>query len=343
MSSAAQPNSRVSSTVSEQRDTAYDQLAAAWQRQVDRIEEALSTGWQEHIRRVFEERFDELSARVENEFRSEVGERVAAEVAAMAPQIRERARRDAAEDLNRAVRRLAEYESEAQWAASLLDSVAAFCSRAVLLTPSGEKLKVLRARGSDQGAPATDLEIPFADAPAVAAVVKSREAAVVLTAAREISAPLAAFFEAAGTSNCAVVPVPGGKDCAAVLVAAGAPLEVNGLEAIAVVAGNTLERRLPEPVVVIEPTEVQLRAQRFARVRAAEIRLYKAQAVLDGRAHRNLYAELKDEIDSARAAYRRDFLRESPSIPDYLHQELLRTLANEEVAALGEDYPGPLA
>ena len=262
----------------------------------------------------------------------------------LSPQIRERARRDAAEDLNRAVRRLAEYGSEGQWSASVLDSVAGFCSRAVLLTVEGEKLKVLRVRGAEQdGGPAAGFEIPFGEAPAVVAVVNSREASVILTAAREISAPLAAFFEGLSTSNCAVVPVPGGKECAAVLVAAGEPMEVNGLEAIAVVAGSALERRQPEPVIVIELTEAQLRAQRFARVRAAEIRLYKAQAVLDGRAHKNLYAELKDEIDSARAAYRRDFLRESPSIPDYLHQELLRTLANEEVSALGEDYPGPLA
>jgi hypothetical protein len=343
MSSAAQPNSRVSSTISEQRDTAYDQLAATWQRQLDRIEEALSTGWQEHIRRVFDERFDELTARVERDFQAELVERVAAEVAAASPQIRERVKREAAEDLNRAVRRLAEFESEGQWAAAVLDSIAGFCSRAVLLTVAGEKLKVVRVRGPEQGAPAAGLEVAFSDAPAVASVVNSREASVTLTAEREISSPLAAFFEAGGMSNCAVVPVPGGKRCAAVLIAAGEPMEVNGLEAIAAVAGSALERRAPEPVVAIEQTEAQLRAERFARVRAAEIRLYKAQAVLDGRAHKNLYAELKEEIDSARAAYRRDYLRESPTLPDYLHQELLRTLANDEVAALGEDYPGPLA
>jgi hypothetical protein len=92
-----------------------------------------------------------------------------------------------------------------------------------------------------------------------------------------------------------------------------------------------------------EEEKLHLRAQRFARVRAAEIRLYKSHAVQDGRARKKLYSELKDEIDSARAAYGREYLHTSASMPDYLHLELVRTLANEEVAALGEEYPGPLA
>jgi hypothetical protein len=107
-------------------------------------------------------------------------------------------------------------------------------------------------------------------------------------------------------------------------------------------------RRPPEetaigPNLSMEQEELHLRAQRFARVRAAEIRLYKSQAVRDGRARKKLYSELKEEIDSARAAYGREYLHASASMPDYLHLELVRTLANEEVAALGEEYPGPLA
>ena len=92
-----------------------------------------------------------------------------------------------------------------------------------------------------------------------------------------------------------------------------------------------------------EASATRLRAQSFARVRAAEIRLYKSQAVLDGRARKAVYAELKEEIDSARAAYEREFLHASVAMPDYLHMELVRTLADDEPAALGEGYPGPLA
>jgi hypothetical protein len=102
------------------------------------------------------------------------------------------------------------------------------------------------------------------------------------------------------------------------------------------------ERHAPAPEMPQKEEEAHLRAQRFARVRAAEILLYKSQAVRDGRAQKKLYSELKEEIDSARAAFERDYLRASDSMPDYLHSELLRTLANEEVSLLGEEYPGPL-
>ena len=89
--------------------------------------------------------------------------------------------------------------------------------------------------------------------------------------------------------------------------------------------------------------DVHQRAQRFARVQVAEIRLYKSENVKTGRAGRNLYASLKTEIDAAREAYHNDFLAASPSMVDYLHSELVRTLANDDAELLGPDYPGPLA
>ena len=61
--SAPEP-SRVASTLSEQREAVREQLAAAWQLHVSRIEEQLNSGWREHIERVFEERFADLAARL---------------------------------------------------------------------------------------------------------------------------------------------------------------------------------------------------------------------------------------------------------------------------------------
>jgi hypothetical protein len=132
---------------------------------------------------------------------------------------------------------------------------------------------------------------------------------------------------------------------AAILVAAGEPIETDGLEAMATLAGAALERRgRPDPLPEGAGDEALfLRAQRFARVRVAEIRLAKSREVVEGRAAKRLYALLKEEIDTARVAYAREFLQASPFMPDYLHAELIRTLANEDIAALGEDYPGPLA
>jgi hypothetical protein len=104
-----------------------------------------------------------------------------------------------------------------------------------------------------------------------------------------------------------------------------------------------LERRLTAGPPPKEQEDLHLCAQRFARVRVAEMRLYKSQAVVRGRAAGHLYAELKEEIDSARDVFERDYLSRSASLPDYLHLELVGTLAHNDAGSLGEEYPGPLA
>lgn len=88
--------------------------------------------------------------------------------------------------------------------------------------------------------------------------------------------------------------------------------------------------------------ELHLRAQRFARVRVAEMRLYHSPAVEAGRIQRSLYAGLRTEIDVARRDFRDRFFDSCPSMVDYLHVELMRTLALDDDALLGPEYPGPM-
>lgn len=88
--------------------------------------------------------------------------------------------------------------------------------------------------------------------------------------------------------------------------------------------------------------EKSLRAQRFARVRVAEIQLYHSAAMKSGRAGRDVYAALKEQMDAARDAYRENFLTPTNGTADYLHTEFVRTLANDDAALLGPGYPGPL-
>ena len=83
-------------------------------------------------------------------------------------------------------------------------------------------------------------------------------------------------------------------------------------------------------------------AQRFAKVKIAEIQLYQGAAVKSGRAARDLYGSLKPHIDSARKAFEERFLTNGNRTADYLHSELLRVLANDDATLLGPDYPGPL-
>jgi hypothetical protein len=86
-----------------------------------------------------------------------------------------------------------------------------------------------------------------------------------------------------------------------------------------------------------------LTAQRFARVKVAEIQLYQSPAVKAGRVSRDLYGSLRPEIDAARDAFRERFLTPGNGTGDYLHAELVRELANEDATLLGPGYPGPMA
>jgi hypothetical protein len=88
--------------------------------------------------------------------------------------------------------------------------------------------------------------------------------------------------------------------------------------------------------------QTHLRAQRFARVQAADLRLHEGDAVQRGRTRKKLYSVLRDRIDPARETFRREFFANCPSMVDYLHLELVRTLANDDADALGKEYPGPL-
>jgi hypothetical protein len=94
------------------------------------------------------------------------------------------------------------------------------------------------------------------------------------------------------------------------------------------------------PPVTLE--EKDLRAQRFARVRVAEIQLYHAAQMKSGRAAADVYRALKSHMDAARDAYRDKFLTPVNGTADYLHAEFVRTLANNDAALLGPEYPGPL-
>ena len=61
-----------------------------------------------------------------------------------------------------------------------------------------------------------------------------------------------------------------------------------------------------------------------------------------GRDSRNLFLALHKEIEAAREQYRSEFCS-TPTMIDYFHVELVRTLANDDASMLGPDYPGPLA
>jgi hypothetical protein len=91
-----------------------------------------------------------------------------------------------------------------------------------------------------------------------------------------------------------------------------------------------------------EDQKLHLQAQRMARVRVAEMRLYQPNELRSGVETSNIYGCLQDAIDTARTQFLQNFLSKSPTMVDYLHLEIMRTLAHEDDRLLGHSYPGPM-
>ena len=335
------------------RETAREQLAAAWQIEIDRVQEQLNNAWRGHLERVFEERFAELSVRLTKQTEASIAE------------ARARSLRDLTGKLNQAVRRLRAFENEDEWSRAVVDATGGFSERAALFVVNGSALRLLATRGISSDAKIDNT--PLESAPAFAGVVESRDPIVALRTPGELSEAIADVFgDAAGETpeqRFYLFPITSRDRVAAVLYADTA-VEPSAIELVASFASAVLDAQSASPdrskLVSIatggqrpasisqwpslgkDEQELHLRAQRFARVQVAEMRLYHSQAVKDGRSRHDLYGALQEQIDRTRDAFRTDFLSASQSMVDYVHVELLRTLANDDVELLGSEYPGPL-
>ena len=96
------------------------------------------------------------------------------------------------------------------------------------------------------------------------------------------------------------------------------------------------------PVDVRDEEERRLHndARRFARLLISEIKLYNEQKVSEGRAEHDLYDRLREYIDRSREMYDKRVKPEVAARYDYFHGELVNTLAEGDVAKLGQNYPG---
>jgi hypothetical protein len=90
----------------------------------------------------------------------------------------------------------------------------------------------------------------------------------------------------------------------------------------------------PRPVA----DQAHEKARRFAKLLVEEIKLYNQNKVAEGRARRDLYSRLRDDIEKSRAAYDKRY-GESVKDVDYFTQELVRILADNDRAAMGAGFP----
>jgi hypothetical protein len=87
-----------------------------------------------------------------------------------------------------------------------------------------------------------------------------------------------------------------------------------------------------------EDADVHRKAQRFARLLMDEIKLYNQAKVADGRKHKDLYDRLKEDIDKSRATYLKRYGNTAAATGDYFSQEMIRSLAEDDVSLLGKNF-----
>ena len=84
--------------------------------------------------------------------------------------------------------------------------------------------------------------------------------------------------------------------------------------------------------------EVHRKAQRFARLLMDEIKLYNQAKVAEGRKHKDLYDRLKEDIEKSRATYQKRYGNTPAASADYFSQELIRSLAEDDVSLMGSNF-----
>jgi hypothetical protein len=353
-------NGAVRDQATEAQKAVSEELLAAWQLHVSRVEQQLHSGWEEHIRTIVSERFSELSHRLQEESER----RVALELAGMKRTEVEAAARRVSESLSACVRRLQAAGTRAQWIETTVEAASNFAQRAALLTlreSDGPISSGVMDLEMDSGNALRSEPVPLRYAPALLHAVESGQSVVAVRSGAEISVALENMLGPGGP-RAHLYPLLAHKRCFALLYAEGVS-DGNAMELVAAAAGMSAAgnrdilrqatyepapapQASPRPAVwnhlPADEQEVHLRAQRFARTQAAQMRLYRSEEVRAGRASADLYGMLREHIDQARQAYHDQFVVGCQSMVDYLHFELVKTLANNDERLLGGAYPGPL-
>ncbi len=286
------------------------------------------------------------------------------------------ASRELSERVNQAARRLNQAETIEQWRSALLDGAMPFSQVAMVFRIAGKNAILETSRGVET----SQFEVELQSAPALENAVESKDTVVAVRTSSEFSETIANLIPDTMGAKVYLFPIVVDEKVVAILYTepGEAPLEPSALELLATVAGLALslrraaavENKVPAGLVTIEAPalpvaapvgpakslvnlmaslsrddqELHGRAQRFARVQVAEMRLYKSNLVKAGRENAALYPALRADIDLAREAYQAQFLADpNTGMFDYLHMELVNALATSDESLLGREYPGPLA
>jgi len=87
-----------------------------------------------------------------------------------------------------------------------------------------------------------------------------------------------------------------------------------------------------------EDQDVHRKAQRFARLLIDEIKLYNQAKVAEGRKNKDLYDRLKETIEKSRATYQKRYGKSVAASGNYLQNEIIRSLAEDDPSIMGANF-----
>lgn len=271
--------------------------------------------------------------------------------------------------LNAAVASVQDASSQTDILKALLDGATRFSRRTVLLVVRGNNATGWQARGFTED---DSLRAFIADCTSGLSgrVVKSRTPAG--AAADEFDPTFVQRFGAPSDGNVLLLPLVIKEKVAALIYADGGSEGASGLERSAMellvrTTGLWLEvlsfrKTAPAdhshaeahsavvaasaPPLAVAPVaaaqavaddEVHVKARRFAKLLVEEIKLYNQDKVTEGRATKDLYDRLKDDIDKSRSTYERRYGQTVTDV-DYFTQELVRILGDNDRDTLGANF-----
>ena len=140
-------------------------------------------------------------------------------------------------ELNQALRRLRNYQTEAEWFSAVLDSASPLVHQVAVLELSNGALTV---RGQHNLKVSEKFSFPVTSAPAFASAIESRDPIIALRTAAEVTEQLSGPDV---SERAHIFPIANGSRVVAVLFAADQDyLDLNALELIAGLASAVLER-----------------------------------------------------------------------------------------------------
>jgi hypothetical protein len=255
-----------------------------------------------------------------------------------------------AEGLKQTVRRLRQTTDEAAALSLVITSSAPYCKKAAAFVFDQQSAHLSSARGLD----AAELAIDLKQAAAFFSAVETQDPVIASASESELSKEFfpPAIEGFADGEKVFLFPLVVKGSVMAVLFAMG-DVQSPAMELLAEIAASHMSTLRQVSLVQAAPTPqspqrwedlapeqqaIHLRAQRFARLKVSEMRLYHPDTVRRGIKRSDLYLVLKPEIDAAREAYKKEF----PGVLDYLYIELVGNLANNDDRLLGPLFPGPL-